>query len=159
MKHISDEEWEAIFLADKREREREEQELFKQYLREGYDKPEPSEEISTQIHLPEQLERRLPKSMVLATDAILDLHLKTKQESLIALQAFFREAVHSGDRLLLIITGKGHHSERKGVLREFVRKWLTGDGRHWILWFADAPRKMGGSGAFVVRLKATGKEE
>ncbi|NOZ13324.1 MAG: Smr/MutS family protein [Acidobacteria bacterium] len=159
MKHISDDEWEAIFLAQEREREQEEREIFEQYLRADGGKPEPSPENLSGIPFSGQLERRLPKSMVLAVDASLDLHLKTKHESLVALETFFRNAVLSGDRLLLIITGKGHHSEQKGVLREFVRKWLRRDGRHRILWYADAPRKMGGTGAFVVRLKPVAREK
>lgn len=153
MKQISDDQWEEIFLAGKRQQEREERELFERTLME-----EAGELQSEGIILPlsdtsGRLQRSIPKSIFLEPDATLDLHLKTKHESTMELRRFFQQSAGTGDRSVLVITGKGHHSERKGVLRAHARQWLNGEGRRWILWFAEAPKKLGGSGAWLVRLK------
>ena len=151
MKRISDEQWEAIFLADRREREEADRKLFEQALKSGEivlpDERVPDSEPT------DNLFRTLPKSLSPRIDGTLDLHLKTKNEAARLIPEFFLNAIRSGDRMVLLITGKGHHSEKKGVLREFVRLWLKNEGRKWILWFAEAPKALGGSGAWLVRLK------
>jgi len=154
MKHISDEEWRDVFLAQERRREREEKELFEKSLK----KMEQGPGIDVPSDFPsgrsKSLQRTIHKSFDPKIDAELDLHLKTKEESASLLIGFFRQAAGVGDRTVLVITGKGHHSEKKGVLREFVRRWLNNEGAKWILWFAEAPKKLGGSGAWLIRLKS-----
>ncbi len=151
MKRISDAEWEAIFLADRREREEAERKLFEQALERDEIKIYP--EASPEPETVDKLFRTLPKSLSPRIDATLDLHLKTRHEASLLIRDFFLQSSRVGDRLVLLITGKGHHSEKKGVLREFVRQWLKNEGKKWILWFAEAPKALGGSGAWLVRLK------
>ncbi|NOY23009.1 MAG: Smr/MutS family protein [Acidobacteria bacterium] len=153
MRQISDDEWEEIFLADKKQKEREDRELFEQALANGVGKSAIKEPVPHAIAKSINLQRSFPKSVSPEIDATLDLHTKTKDESIMELRSFFQQTASAGDRTVLVITGKGHHSEKKGVLRDYVRKWLRGEGRQWLLWFAEAPKKFGGSGAWVVRLK------
>ncbi len=153
MRKIPDDEWDEIFLAEEKQRKRAEQELFEQALTNGVGAELSKEQLADESGKRKNLEIRLQKSFSPEVDARLDLHMKTREESDKVLSSFFRNAVIVGDRTLLVITGKGHHSDKKAVLREYVRQWLKGDGREWILWFAEAPRALGGSGAWLVRLK------
>ncbi len=153
MRQIPDDEWEELFLADKKQKEREERELFEQALANGVGETAIKEPVPHAIAKSVSLQRSLPKSVSPEIDATLDLHMKTKDESIMELRAFFQQTLSAGDRTVLVITGKGHHSEKKGVLRDYVRQWMRGEGHQWLLWFAEAPKKLGGSGAWVVRLK------
>ncbi len=153
MRQISDEEWNEVFLAEKKEQEHTERKLFEQALVDSAPVTKTKDPLPQASAKVENLERTVRKSISPEIDASLDLHLKTKEEAATALYAFLRHAVEVGDRTALVITGKGHHSDKKGVLREYVRQWLKGDGREWILWFAEAPRALGGSGAWLLRLK------
>ena len=152
MKPISDEEWEKIFLSGEREREQQERELFEQAVSNFDDfSSQLEEELPRRLNSP-GLQRKIPKSISPEIDATLDLHMKTKEEAKVKLLSFFRQAVADGDRTLLVITGKGHHSPGKGVLRDFARQWFNGEGARWISWYAEAPGKLGGKGAWLVRL-------
>ncbi|MCK5878467.1 MAG: Smr/MutS family protein [Holophagae bacterium] len=153
MKQISDDQWEKIFLAERRQQENKEREFFEKALLEGVGELQSDEIAPSLADNPEKLERKIHKSISPEIDATLNLHLKKKNEATMELCGFFQQAADAGDRMLLVITGKGHHSERKGVLREHVRQWIKAEGRHWVLWFAEAPRKLGGSGAWLIRLK------
>ncbi|PJB83946.1 MAG: hypothetical protein CO090_00405 [Acidobacteria bacterium CG_4_9_14_3_um_filter_49_7] len=153
MRQISDEEWDEVFLAEEKQQEHAERKLFEQALVDNAPITNTIEPLTQASGKLENLERKLHKSISPEIDASLDLHLKTKDEAATALFEFLRHAVEVGDRTALVITGKGHHSDKKGVLREYVRQWLKGDGREWILWFAEAPRALGGSGAWLLRLK------
>jgi len=84
-------------------------------------------------------------------DAILDLHGKTAAEAELALEEFFRAARARACRKLLIIHGKGLHSEGESVLGTLVARWLERcptAGRN-----AKADRTQGGSGATWVLVK------
>jgi DNA-nicking Smr family endonuclease len=89
-----------------------------------------------------------------APDASLDLHGLTRDEAWVSLETFFETARRQGFEKLLVIHGKGNHSEGDAVLKQTVRQFLeqcpfageTGPGS----------RELGGSGAVWVLLK-TGK--
>lgn len=84
-------------------------------------------------------------------DAILDLHGKTAAEAELALDEFFSAARARACRKLLIIHGKGLHSEGESVLGTLVARWLErcpSAGRS-----AKADRTQGGSGATWVLVK------
>jgi DNA-nicking Smr family endonuclease len=83
----------------------------------------------------------------------LDLHGLTRDEALHALPAFLEHAARTGEKAVLVITGKGHHSAGEPVLGQAVASWLRGDGRGLVLEFVTAPRDMGGSGALVVFIR------
>lgn len=89
-------------------------------------------------------------------DDELDLHGMPADEAGGAVRAFLRESLLEGCRKVLIIHGKGLHSEDgKAVLKETVRQILQKD-RHVAAW-GEAGRKEGGRGASWVWLSARGK--
>lgn len=78
-------------------------------------------------------------------DGVLDLHGLSKEEALVQLEAFFTDAHQKGYEKVLVIHGKGNHSEREAVLKHVTREFieqsaLTGE-------FGHAPKASGGSGA------------
>lgn len=89
-----------------------------------------------------------------AIDGRLDLHGMTAAEARAALEAFVRKRRAEGDRVLLVVHGKGNHSPRgMGVLRGEIAAWLSqgGAARH-VAAFASAPDDEGGTGAVLVLL-------
>jgi DNA-nicking Smr family endonuclease len=81
-------------------------------------------------------------------DARIDLHGMTQDKAHKTVTAFVRNAISSGQRTLLIITGKS------GVLRNVVPKWLdTASLRPFILAISYATPKEGGEGALRVLLR------
>ena len=56
--------------------------------------------------------------------AEIDLHGMTLEEAYAALVAFFEDAVQKSYQKILIIHGKGNHSENGPVLARFVQKFL-----------------------------------
>jgi DNA-nicking Smr family endonuclease len=89
-------------------------------------------------------------------DAELDIHGQTRDEAWLSLDAFFGSAKEKGLEKVLIIHGKGNHSEGDSVLKRVVMDFIehcpsageSGRGK------ASA----GGEGATWVLLKETGKE-
>jgi DNA-nicking Smr family endonuclease len=57
-------------------------------------------------------------------DAVLDLHGLTRNEAWDALEGFFRDGRLRGFKKLLIIHGKGNHSNGTGVLKETCRTFI-----------------------------------
>ena len=112
------------------------------------------------------LERRLKKQLARGRSAIdqsIDLHGMTQAEAHQALRGFLLYAQAQGDRLVLVVTGKGAPKtrglessgfEEPGVLRRIVPHWLhAADLRAIVLGFEEAARTHGGSGALYVRLR------
>lgn len=112
------------------------------------------------------LEKRLKKQLSRGRSAIdqsIDLHGMTQAEAHQALRGFLAFAQSQGDRLVLVVTGKGapkgrgaHFSgfDEPGVLRRIVPHWLHApDLRAIVLGFEEAGRAHGGSGALYVRLR------
>lgn len=86
----------------------------------------------------------------------LDLHGMRQDEAVAALRYYLRESRLDGRRKVLVIHGKGFHSEnKKGVLGDAVRQVLVKD-RNVAAW-GEADRKDGGRGAAWVWLTAPGK--
>ena len=84
-------------------------------------------------------------------DAILDLHSLTQDEAWDALDDFFNRSRSMGFAKVLIIHGKGNHSEKEGILKEVSRKFIE------LCPFAGASGRnsshSGGNGATWVLLK------
>ena len=112
------------------------------------------------------LERRLKKQLARGRSAIdqsIDLHGMTQPEAHQALRGFLLYAQAQGDRLVLVVTGKGAPKARglesprfdePGVLRRIVPHWLhAADLRGIVIGFEEAGRAHGGSGALYVRLR------
>ncbi len=89
-----------------------------------------------------------------AVDGKLDLHGLTAVEARRALETFVHKKRGEGDRVVLIVHGKGNHSPRgAGVLRGEIGAWLSqGKGARDVAAFATAAEDEGGSGALLVLL-------
>ena len=93
------------------------------------------------------------KSGAIRITCELDLHGMTRDEAVKSLAYFISGACNRGQRAVLVITGKGNNSPGEPVLISAVTDWLREKGKGMVAEFAPAPRRMGGSGAFVVFLK------
>ena len=87
----------------------------------------------------------------LGVQAELDLHGLNGREAEQALERFVQDARRRGLRKILVIHGKGHHSQGEPVLQRVVRSFLekcpyTGA-------FGPAGRKQGGRGATWVAVR------
>lgn len=96
--------------------------------------------------------RQLKKGII-RVDRQLDLHGLTREEALVELARFLRNARVHGEKAALVITGKGMNSPGEPVLQQAVVAWLREAGKELVAEFDSAPREMGGSGALVVFLK------
>ncbi len=101
-----------------------------------------------------QLVRQLREGKF-AVSKVLDLHGLTAVEAEEALERFFQEALHRGDKCVLVIHGRGLSSPGKPVLKEKVRIWLEkGPYRRYILAYTSARPCDGGPGATYVLLRS-----
>ena len=98
-------------------------------------------------------------------DRKLDLHGHNQAEAHQALLAFLVRAQAQGDRLVIVVTGKGgdakggDHPTGRGVLRRLVPLWLAEPGlRRIVLGFETAGPSHGGEGALYVRLRKAGPD-
>jgi DNA-nicking Smr family endonuclease len=84
----------------------------------------------------------------------IDLHGLTGLEAERTLARFVRERHARGDRIVLVVHGKGLHSDGGvGVLEDHVLKCLTeGGAAACVRAFVTAPERFGGRGALIVRL-------
>ena len=98
--------------------------------------------------------RTSPADTVSRPDAELDLHGKTREESIMMVQNFVMTCHANQFRTALIITGKGHHSGNQGpVLKREVQLWLERNGKQYLKDFHTAPGRFGGSGAIWLNIK------
>lgn len=90
----------------------------------------------------------------LRVDARIDLHGLTRDQAHVRLMQFLRQARAMGHRTLLVIHGKGLHTEDGiGVLAdEVVNTLCRGQAAPWVLAVSTAHRRLGGTGALVVKL-------
>lgn len=97
---------------------------------------------------------RRPDMERTAVDEELDLHGMLQAEAVAAVRAFLASSRREGHRKVLIIHGKGLHSEnRKSVLRDAVHQVLIKD-KNVAAW-GEAGRKEGGKGASWVWLNVS----
>jgi DNA-nicking Smr family endonuclease len=91
----------------------------------------------------------------LEVEAEWDLHGRTAKEAERDVQAFLRHCQQAGKHWVLIIVGKGLHSRGgKGTLQQEVIEALSrGAPSRFVMAFQTAPRRLGGTGAIVVRLR------
>jgi DNA-nicking Smr family endonuclease len=99
-------------------------------------------------------------------DARIDLHGLDQREAYLRLRNFLANAHARGDRLVLVITGKGGGGEtldrlgelaggrRRGVLRRNLPQWLEEPQlREMVSSFTQAGARHGGAGALYVQLR------
>ena len=90
-------------------------------------------------------------------DEIIDLHGMTQAEAQTRLRSFIQRAAFSGDRTVLIITGKGRAGQ--GILRARVPEWLKEPPlSQLVIAISDAQPGDGGTGALYVRLKRKSRQ-
>lgn len=90
-----------------------------------------------------------------SVQAQLDLHGKTQAEAREALERFLTDSRRSGKRCVLVVHGRGLHSQDQiPVLKERMREWL-GNKRigKSVLAFTTARPQDGGAGAVYVLLR------
>jgi DNA-nicking Smr family endonuclease len=86
-------------------------------------------------------------------DARLDLHGLTLARARERLHGFLQSAQLHGDRLILVITGKGS-AGGEGALRREAPHWLAlPEFRDLVVGFEEAAPNHGGSGALYVRVR------
>ncbi len=88
-----------------------------------------------------------------------DLHGLTREEARREVDRFLKESRRRGRRCVLLVHGRGLHSEEQvPVLKEALRGWLATArfGRH-VLAFATARPQDGGAGALYVLLRRAGR--
>lgn len=88
-----------------------------------------------------------------------DLHGLTREEARREVRRFLEESRRRGWRCVLLVHGRGLHSEEQvPVLKEALRSWLATArfGRH-VLAFATARPQDGGAGALYVLLRRAGR--
>ena len=107
--------------------------------------------------LDRKLKRELGRGR--GVDSALDLHGLNQAEAHHALRAFLSAAQARGDRLVIVVTGKGRAGtsswiDEPGVLRRLAPHWLRApDMRAIVLGFEEAGRAHGGAGALYVRVR------
>lgn len=89
------------------------------------------------------------------SQAQLDLHGLTRDEAKQALERFVEKARIAGHRCVLVVTGRGLHSQDElPVLKQGAQQWLTrGRTARQVLAFCSARPKDGGAGALYVLLR------
>jgi len=114
--------------------------------------------------LDRRTEQRLRRGRI-DVDGTLDLHGMTQAHAHMALRGFLVAAQGRGDRLVLVITGKGsppgvrYEAENmwgsgRGILRRLVPEWLSQpDFSSWVSGFRNAHQRHGGGGALYVRIR------
>lgn len=105
--------------------------------------------------VPERLLEELARGRPLPTREV-DLHGLRAARAGSALVDAVTQARRDGVECLLVICGRGKHSESLPVLPEVAIERLSQLGEH-VLAFCTAPARLGGSGALLVRLRARGK--
>ncbi len=107
-----------------------------------------------------KLERRREKILRegnFDVDATLDLHGMTQEKAFAALDSFVNAQHRKGNRVLLIVTGKGRAGQ--GLLRQNVPQWLASlDCSRHILTIRQAAIPHGGEGALYIVLRKSGKK-
>jgi DNA-nicking Smr family endonuclease len=86
--------------------------------------------------------------------AHVDLHGLNVEDARHAFDAFFKDAITTGKRGVLIVHGRGLSSPAEPVLKTKVVEWLTsGHWRKWVIAFTSARSCDGGAGATYVLIR------
>jgi DNA-nicking Smr family endonuclease len=129
--------------------------LFLEALGEGHTiHAKPDAEGAQEAAPPASLGREARRGRVVPDD-VLDLHGYTRTEALNKVAWFVDNALYSGSRYLLIITGRGRQSG-EAVLREALEGWLRSAGSRGVREWCRAPARLGGEGALLLALKKKG---
>lgn len=84
----------------------------------------------------------------------LDLHGSSTEQALLELERFVAASAAERIKTVLVVTGKGLRSAGGvAVLKKAVERWLRSDGKRWVAAFSEAPRNLGGRGAYILYLR------
>ncbi len=84
-------------------------------------------------------------------EVVLDLHHLTVAKAMSQIHWTIERMLHARQKTLLVITGKGLHSQNGPVLKNEVVHFLSHSPK--VRSFRSAPVKLGGSGAQLVEIK------
>ncbi len=99
--------------------------------------------------------RPVPRKALFEPQDTLDLHSMSLEQARTALHGFVRRAAEEGLRTVLVITGKGHSSPSGvSVLKGELESWLMAKGRAYVHSYSEAPRALGGGGAYLLYLRS-----
>ena len=129
------------------------QETDEEYFKNNFDKYLPQEnkddDFGNENRKPKEKEKKKRHP-----NAQIDLHGKTVTEGLKSLEMFLKKAVSFNLKRVLIIVGKGIHSEGgEAVLRDAVLAWFNNEGQGFVSTYEMAPSNLGGKGAILLTLK------
>ena len=105
---------------------------------------------------PEAVPRRMKqlRKGKISIDQTLDLHGMQSSQVAGKLKSFIANARYHQQQVLLVITGKGLHSDSgRALLREEAERFLDREGRKEVAEWGRAPRQFGGDGALVLFLR------
>ena len=89
-----------------------------------------------------------------AVQDYIDLHGLTVADALRAFEEFMQQNIDAGNRVVLIIHGRGLSSANEPVLKTNVHHWLSsGYWRKWVMAFSSARWCDGGAGSTYVLLR------
>ncbi|CAA0083223.1 putative DNA endonuclease SmrA [Zhongshania aliphaticivorans] len=93
-----------------------------------------------------------------AIEARLDLHKMSVEQARIQVFDFISEAMKADLRTIMIVHGRGHHSESKGaVIKSYVNRWLP--ELEAVQGFCSAQPQHGGAGAVYIMLKKSERKK
>ena len=99
---------------------------------------------------------KLIKKGLLRVDSVMDLHGYRLNDARIAFKKFIIMSYNHKHKNILVITGKG--KDNSGVLKKELPSWLSEkEISKYIVSYMSAPKKLGGEGAVLIRLKNINK--
>ena len=99
---------------------------------------------------------KLIKKGLLRVDSVIDLHGYTMNDAKIAIKKFIVMSYNSRHKNILVITGKG--KDNAGILKKELPNWLCEkEISKYVVSHMVAPKKLGGEGAVLIRLKNINK--
>ena len=98
----------------------------------------------------------LIKKGLLRVDSVMDLHGYRLNDARIAFKKFIIMSYNRKHKNILVITGKG--KDNSGVLKKELPSWLSEkEISKYTVSHMSAPKKLGGEGAVLIRLKNINK--
>lgn len=86
-------------------------------------------------------------------EATIDLHRLDVASAQHKVRAFLADSCAAGRQCVLVVSGRGNHSNDAGVLRAAVLDWVTGPMSRYALALSTATPQHGGDGAFFILLR------
>lgn len=134
----------------------EDERLFLEYISRGgvHDKDKASLKSVNEFSAKRKSSKQAAKKI--SKENTLDLHGMAGAEARRALENFVRSASKQKRNPVMIVHGKGLHSDGRGVLKGITMDFLnSASGRRYVLEHKPAPYNAGGSGATILWIRWT----